>query len=721
MYLTTTSDSNEWIVISSPEEDERFIEEEGGSQYIHQHSLEAHSRRGRDRNRFNIEQNDDAIRYPSFISNEYRYDLLTQVSGIAALWRFPNMTYSDKGGAFILAYTIILIIIGLPLSLLEISIGQEVGLSYVKVWRTVNPKLIGLGYSCMFINITACVYYGVIVAWGVFYLLQTIWSIMTLSPLPWSQTLKDTSYDNARRFWFNGVLHLGSNGSDWLYKEWNKGLIMSLVIVWIITASASFWKHLLGRVSVVTIGSLAIFYLISFIRLCSLPGAMDGVYQMMTINSSEMFNLSLWTDAVSQVIFSLGIGYGGLINCSAKRRRSVPIVKDAVLTLIYSWATSIFITLTCFMTVGLMASTCEMGFYSVAMTGVGSSFVMHSVMISALPGSHLWAICYWVLFCWCGISTLQALLTVITEPFMEMMKWRPLNGNNLLYQNRILFLICFVSLILGLPYTMPVGIYWANATDFYTGAFTMIITSLVEVLSVVLYFGISNFAHIWGTLSVYRYLSILITFACPIALIILSIISFIVSFSPGYVSERFAHAGGSMVKNIELVKEVDDKLHELKDDKEIVKDNDDINIEREFVIIDKQMAGEGCGDNDCDPGGHCDRYFNFCRCDYGRTGVYCTDIIAQHLRGCPEMCNGRGSCELKTGTCQCYAGFFGPSCHGEIYSNYWPGSSQIFGVTLTFLILIPLILAGLSRVIRRAIERVEHFLQRCLIKVINRE
>lgn len=54
--------------------------------------------------------------------------------GLGNVWRFPFTAYENGGGAFLIPYIIILILVGKPFYLLEGLLGQFTSRSCVKTW-----------------------------------------------------------------------------------------------------------------------------------------------------------------------------------------------------------------------------------------------------------------------------------------------------------------------------------------------------------------------------------------------------------------------------------------------------------------------------------------------------------------------------------------------------------------------------------------------------------
>lgn len=57
--------------------------------------------------------------------------------GLGNIWRFPFVAYDNGGGAFLIPYLIILVLIGRPLYFLEMVLGQFSSKGSVKLWSVV--------------------------------------------------------------------------------------------------------------------------------------------------------------------------------------------------------------------------------------------------------------------------------------------------------------------------------------------------------------------------------------------------------------------------------------------------------------------------------------------------------------------------------------------------------------------------------------------------------
>ncbi len=99
--------------------------------------------------------------------------------GLGNLWKFPYITWENKGGAFVLIYLIAVVVLGLPIMMAEILVGRRAQLSAVPAFE----KLGGKGWSVVgWIGVVAGAvilsYYMVIAGWSIKSFVQCVgWSV----------------------------------------------------------------------------------------------------------------------------------------------------------------------------------------------------------------------------------------------------------------------------------------------------------------------------------------------------------------------------------------------------------------------------------------------------------------------------------------------------------------------------------------------------------------
>lgn len=100
--------------------------------------------------------------------------------GLGNIWRFPFTAYENGGGAFLIPYLIVLLLIGRPMYYMEMIIGQFTSRSSIKSWRMV-PLFTGVGLGQIFAVCTVISYYCALLAIALHYLFASF-----SKELPWA-------------------------------------------------------------------------------------------------------------------------------------------------------------------------------------------------------------------------------------------------------------------------------------------------------------------------------------------------------------------------------------------------------------------------------------------------------------------------------------------------------------------------------------------------------
>lgn len=101
--------------------------------------------------------------------------------GLGNLWRFPYLCYKWGGAIFFIPYLLCLFLLGIPMMMLEFSLGQVLQKGDIAVWTKLHPRLTGIGLASVMASYLITFYYNVIIAWSLVYLCSSF-----INPLPWS-------------------------------------------------------------------------------------------------------------------------------------------------------------------------------------------------------------------------------------------------------------------------------------------------------------------------------------------------------------------------------------------------------------------------------------------------------------------------------------------------------------------------------------------------------
>ncbi|KAJ8261928.1 hypothetical protein GJAV_G00160100 [Gymnothorax javanicus] len=291
--------------------------------------------------------------------------ILAQVGfsvGLGNVWRFPYLCQKNGGGAYLVPYLILLILIGIPLFFLELAVGQRIRRGSIGVWNYISPHLGGIGFASCMVCFFVALYYNVIIAWSLFYFSQSF-----QQPLPWHECPlvknKTSTYiepeceksSATTYYWYRVALDISNSISDSGGLNWR--MSVCLLAAWTMVCLAMI-KGIQSSGKVMYFSSLFPYVvLICFlVRALLLTGSVDGIRHMFTPKLEIMLEAKVWREAATQVFFALGLGFGGVIAFSSFNKRDNNCHFDAVLVSFINFFTSVLATLVVFAVLGFKAN-----------------------------------------------------------------------------------------------------------------------------------------------------------------------------------------------------------------------------------------------------------------------------------------------------------------------------------------------------------------------------
>ncbi|XP_060714050.1 sodium- and chloride-dependent neutral and basic amino acid transporter B(0+) [Tachysurus vachellii] len=451
---------------------------------------------------------------------EYLLSMIGYAVGLGNVWRFPYLAYKHGGGAFLIPYTIMLSVAGLPLFFMESSVGQFCSQGPINMWKAV-PILQGVGITMMLVSTLVSIYYNIIIAYSIYYMFASF-----QFPLPWSdcsswsekdcnktvrEYCKVTAYNlslvagnqnctdeflineplksSSEQYWDCVALQRTSSMDETGPVVWH--LALCLLLGWIIIAAA-LYKGIKssGKVVYFTATFPYAVLLILLIRGVTLDGSRDGIeyYIGSQSNLTKLAEAEVWKDAATQIFFSLSIAWGGLTALSSYNKFYNNSYKDSMIVCITNCSTSIFAGFAIFSILGHMAHVYGKPVSEVAQAGFALAFIAYPDALSKLPVSPLWSILFFFMLITLGLDSQFAGIEVITTCLQDAYP-------RILRQRRgpITVIICIILFLLGLPCVTGAGIYWVNLIDSFCSGWILLITGLLEVVGLTWLYGGNRF------------------------------------------------------------------------------------------------------------------------------------------------------------------------------------------------------------------------------------
>ncbi|POI19531.1 hypothetical protein CIB84_016725, partial [Bambusicola thoracicus] len=220
--------------------------------------------------------------------------------------------------------------------------------------------------------------------------------------------------------------------------------------------------------------------LVLIIHGATLPGSLDGVRFYLSSDWSKLLSAQVWSDAASQILYSMNIGLGVVISTASNKKFENNVVRDALAITIGNCCTSFFAGFAIFSVLGHMALKKNISMDSVANAGPGLAFVAYPEALSLLPGSPFWSIFFFLTLFMLGVDVLfgnlETITTAIVGEFPALQEWRR--------KMILLGVLCFSFYLLGLLLITQGGIFWFTLMDTYSTGFGLIIITLLMCVGI---------------------------------------------------------------------------------------------------------------------------------------------------------------------------------------------------------------------------------------------
>ena len=220
--------------------------------------------------------------------------MLGMAIGTGNIWRFPRIAASNGGGSFLVAWVVFLLLWSVPLLILEFGMGKATRRGTVGSFiETIGPKFAWMGAWVAWVATAILFYYTVVMGWTIRFFVATVGGeIPTAVP---------------GEFWdaFN------STPQAVLFHAIAIGLGIFVVAKGVrgIETAARF-----------LIPSLVILVVVLAIKALTMPGASDGLAFLFTPDFSQLGDVRIWLEALTQNAWDTGAGWGLVLSYAVYMR-----------------------------------------------------------------------------------------------------------------------------------------------------------------------------------------------------------------------------------------------------------------------------------------------------------------------------------------------------------------------------------------------------------------
>lgn len=429
-------------------------------------------------------------------------------------------------------YFIALLTAGIPLLILELSLGKKYQSGAPEAFRKLSRKFEPLGWFSIITSFVVICYYAVVIAWVIDYIAYSF-------VVPW------LGLEGGAAEFFTGpsILNLSSNPGELGGFSWF--VLIALFIAWL-----SIWLCLKNSIkSIEKVIKWMVFMPIILlaalvIRGLTLPGGVEGVSYYLTPDLSRLSDINVWAAAYGQIFFSLSILFGVMIGYASYLPKETDIPSNAMLIAFSNSIVSFIAGFAVFSVLGFISHSTGTPIGEMSHTGIMLAFVTYPEAIGQLPGgivvAVLFSLMFFLMLFTLGIdsafSNVENVVTSVTDKFKTK-------------KRTTLTFICILGFLLGLLFVTRVGLYWLDIIDHWVNDFNLIAIGILECIAVGWIYGsgkIRKYTNEHTALRLGVWWDILIRFVTPLVLLYISVTYIIDNISKPYggYDQKYLNIGG---------------------------------------------------------------------------------------------------------------------------------------------------------------------------------
>ncbi|EDV26055.1 uncharacterized protein TRIADDRAFT_37598 [Trichoplax adhaerens] len=445
--------------------------------------------------------------------------------GVANFWRFPYMCQKNGGGTFLIPYAVMTLIIGFPLTYIELLVGQKFQKGPLLAWGAISPYARGIGIASCICCCIGASYYAAVLGYSIFYFSNSF-----RSPLPWSQCPIIRNESNFTHAKVDPECSIAQPAVYYFYKETldathsiNDGggiywkAIICLAAGWIILYFCLMQGiKSSGKVVYVT-ATLPYVFLIAFlVRGMTLPGHENGLAELIRPNITALRNPYVWKDAAAQIFYSLGGGFGAYIALGSYNPPQMKTARYAVSVVLINALTSLLAATVVFSILGSSATqifnqclktasvnpatfngteygSCSMRKILLSVSenkipatpkilpfgqGPGLAFIAFSTVLQQFHGAQVWSALFFFMLFTMGIDSLFGIIEVVSTSIRDtrfFSRWP---------RQIVLALLCSLFFAIGLIVVQRSGGYYLEIADNHFIALALLVIAMSECIVV---------------------------------------------------------------------------------------------------------------------------------------------------------------------------------------------------------------------------------------------
>ncbi len=342
--------------------------------------------------------------------------------GLGNIWKFPGKAFEGGGGAYILIYIGIVLLIGMPVMLSELSLGRASQANAVDTFQKLNRKFTWVGVVGVSVAFIIASYYSHVGGW----VLRYVGSYAT-NP--------SAVYADPLGYFYNMLGYDAASGATFLP-------VTALIFAAVFMAACCFVivKGVEGGIekfNKIGMPALFILLLILLVRSVTLDGADEGMAYMLTCDWSKV-TFSTVLSALGQAFFSLSLGMAIMITYGSYLSPKENIAKNTAI--ICSMDTMVALIAGFIIVPAVFATLGAEGIGK----GGGFAFASLAGVFEQMPGGQFFGIVFYLLLLFAALTSCISIIEAIVAFLTERFGWK---------RGKCAVIICIIMYLIGCIYT----------------------------------------------------------------------------------------------------------------------------------------------------------------------------------------------------------------------------------------------------------------------------
>ena len=348
----------------------------------------------------------------------YIWAALGMCIGTGNIWRFPRVCAANGGGAFIVAWTIAMLIYAVPLLSTEMLMGKKARLGTAGAFRDfLGKKFTWMGVWVCGVCTLLMSYYAVVMGYCVKYFWLSLTAFQTNMTTEYTTTLWNSFTANS---WEVILFHFISMG-------------LGCVIVYKgITGGIEKFCKILVPGLLILLAAIAVYT-------CALPGASAGLNYLFTIDVSYLAKSTTWLNAFTQAAWSTGAGWGFIVTYAVYTDKKEEIPNNCMIMGMGDNIGALLAGFVVMPAIFALSATNADALAAVSAGNYGMTFIYIYQLFSLMPGGRLVSALFFFCMAAAALTSLFSMIEVGVRNVMDIGVGR----------KKATLLVCGVGFLIG--------------------------------------------------------------------------------------------------------------------------------------------------------------------------------------------------------------------------------------------------------------------------------